>query len=69
MEEKKIRTQFGKDVKIKLVEKGITQRELAKEVGTSESYLCQILYGLRQGEKYLDKIAAILEIDLSKYAA
>ncbi len=62
-------TPFGREVKIRLIEKSISQRELARNVGTTESYLCQILYGIRAGEKYITKIAAILDIDLSKYAA
>jgi len=67
--EKKQLTRFGLEVKIKLIEKGITQRELAGEVGITFSYLSMILYGYRPGLKHMNKIAGILEIDLQKFAA
>lgn len=62
-------TVFGRDVKMRLLEKNLTQRELAQKIGTSESFLSQILYGTRPGEKYVTQIATMLGLDETKYAA
>lgn len=43
---------FGIDIKKRLIELKMTQRELAKEVGVSENYLTDILSGRRSGKKY-----------------
>ncbi|PYG86708.1 helix-turn-helix protein [Ruminiclostridium sufflavum DSM 19573] len=60
-------TPFGKTVKKRLVEKGMTQVRLAEEVGTSNKYLNLILYGDRTGEKYLEKIISVLGIDPEEF--
>lgn len=60
-------TEFGVIVKKKLVEMGKTQKQLAKEIGTSNVYLNLILHGERSGKKYLHKIAEVLKIDLKLY--
>jgi transcriptional regulator with XRE-family HTH domain len=57
-------TPFGVLVKKTLIEKGMTQVQLAEEVGTSNKYLNLILYGDRSGEKYLVGIAKVLGLDL-----
>lgn len=57
-------TPFGVLVKKTLIEKGMTQVQLAEEVGTSNKYLNLILYGDRSGEKYLVSIAKVLGLDL-----
>lgn len=64
MQRKRQLTQFGVLVKKTLVEKGMTQVKLAEEVGTSNKYLNLILYGDRSGEKYINGIARILDLDL-----
>lgn len=64
MQRKRQLTPFGVLVKKTLVEKGMTQVELAEEVGTSNKYLNLILYGDRSGEKYINGIARILDLDL-----
>lgn len=56
-------TPFGMTVKKRLIEKGMTQVWLAEEVGTSNKYLNLILYGDRTGEKYIQKIISVLDID------
>lgn len=56
-------TPFGITVKKRLIERGMTQVQLAEEVGTSNKYLNLIIYGDRTGEKYIQKIASALEID------
>jgi len=56
-------TAFGVLVKKTLIEKGMTQVQLAQEVGTSNKYLNLILYGDRSGDKYLHHIARVLDLD------
>ncbi|NPV89793.1 MAG: helix-turn-helix transcriptional regulator [Firmicutes bacterium] len=57
-------TAFGVMVKKALIEKQMTQVQLADIVGTSNKYLNLILYGERSGDKYLDSIARELDLDL-----
>jgi transcriptional regulator with XRE-family HTH domain len=56
-------TPFGKLVNNRLIELNMTQKKLAEKVGTSEAYLSMILRGKRSGEKYLDNIIKVLNID------
>jgi plasmid maintenance system antidote protein VapI len=56
-------TSFGKSVKKSLIEKGMTQVQLAEAIGTSNKYINLILYGDRTGEKYISKIVAALELN------
>lgn len=58
------KTKFGIEVKKKLVELNMTQRELAKKLQMNENYLTDILSGRRSGKKYKAKIIEILKIDL-----
>lgn len=60
---KKIRIKRGKVIKKRLIDKDMTQRELAKRVGTSEGYMKKIISGERSGATYLEKICEVLEID------
>lgn len=60
-------TPLGKAIKKKLVDKGMTQKQLAEELGASETYLCDIFIGRRTGEKYLERMAQILKIDVTRY--
>lgn len=60
---KKGYTEFGKQIQKELVEKNMTQRELAKDVGCSYQYLYKILVGERSGDKYSEKIRQVLGID------
>lgn len=55
---------FGREVKKRLIDLGKTQRWLAEEIGTSETYLNQILHGERKGTKYTGKIKNILNFNL-----
>lgn len=57
---------FGIEVKKKLIELNMTQRQLAALVGVNENYLTDILNGRRSGKKYRSKITKILEIDLGE---
>lgn len=56
-------TPFGKQVKKKLIDKNMTQMELAGMLKCNKQYLYKILTGERSGEKYIERIAEILEID------
>ncbi|HBV83900.1 MAG: helix-turn-helix transcriptional regulator [Lachnospiraceae bacterium] len=56
-------TPFGKRVKKRLIDKNMTQMELAGMLKCNKQYLYKILIGERSGEKYIAKIAEILEID------
>ncbi|WP_199898935.1 helix-turn-helix domain-containing protein [Paenibacillus popilliae] len=66
MRKKRELTPIGKMVKKRLIEVGITHRQLAQQIGTSEQYLNSILFGARSGRNYLPKIARVLELDLEK---
>ncbi|MBU4312989.1 MAG: helix-turn-helix domain-containing protein [Candidatus Omnitrophica bacterium] len=47
-------------LKLKRKQKGLTQLELARKVGVSESYICQIENGKMISIKKLDKMAKAL---------
>lgn len=56
-------TAFGKKVKKKLIDMNMTQVELAAKVGISKQYLYKILCGERSGEKYIEDIKNILNME------
>ena len=60
-------TPFGRSVKKKSIDMGISLKDVAKEVGTSSEYLNLIMYGERKGYKYIKKIAEVLDIDFKGY--
>lgn len=51
---------FGKEIKIRLIQLNMTQRALAKKIGVNENYLTDIVNGRRSGIKYREAIAAVL---------
>ena len=57
-------TPFGKKVKKKLIDIGMTQVELANLVGCNKQYLYKILRGVRSGKKYIEEISRILDIEV-----
>ncbi|MCQ1531729.1 helix-turn-helix domain-containing protein [Lutispora saccharofermentans] len=57
---------LGLIIKHRLSELNMTQRELARLVGSSEAYIYLITTGDRSGNKYLDSIGEVLNIDLKK---
>lgn len=59
---KRMLSPTGVLIKEKLLETGMTQRELAKAIGTSEVYLNFILCGERSGKKYIHSIKRILNL-------
>lgn len=60
-------TPFGIEVKKALVENNMTQVQLATDLNMSPKYLSLILYGERSGAKYLNKIGAILDIEVESF--
>lgn len=56
-------TPFGKKVRKRLIDRGMTQVELAALLGCSKQYLHKILAGERSGRKYMEAIARILGIE------
>ena len=59
-------TPFGKYVVKSLTDRDMTRAQLATTIGTSPQYLSYILNGTKSGDKYLDKIIAVLELDPRK---
>jgi transcriptional regulator with XRE-family HTH domain len=54
---------FGLEIRKKLLELGMTQRELAELVGASEEYIWHITHGRRKGTKYVAKIKEVLDLE------
>lgn len=58
-------TEFGLQVKSKLISKGLQQQDLAKSLNMSTAYLSDLLLGKANGKKaktHLSRIAMLLEI-------
>jgi transcriptional regulator with XRE-family HTH domain len=64
---RRICTEFGMKAKMKMIEKNMTNKELAERVGCQPSYLTDIFTGCRSGEKYLNKIHKILGIEKCEF--
>lgn len=58
-------TPFGRQVKIRLLERGMDAGELARRVGTSPVQISRILHGKRPGHEQIPKIASELGIELN----
>ena len=56
-------TPLGAEIKKCLVDKEMTQKELAKKIGVSPKYIHLILYGERSGKKYIPAILLYLGLD------
>lgn len=48
-------TPFGRKVRKRLIDKNMTQVELAALLGCNKQYIHKILVGERSGKKYIDK--------------
>ena len=57
-------TPFGRQVKIRLLERQMDARELAERIGTSPVQISRILHGKRPGHEQIPLIARLLDIDL-----
>ncbi|QHQ59615.1 helix-turn-helix domain-containing protein [Anaerocolumna sedimenticola] len=56
-------TPLGAEIKKCLIDKQMTQKELAKKIGVSPKYIHLILYGERSGKKYIPAIVSFLGLD------
>lgn len=54
-------------VKIRLVEKRISQRELAKQMGTHHARISEAIHGKQSGNKYIVPIIETLDGDLKDF--
>jgi transcriptional regulator with XRE-family HTH domain len=57
-------TSFGLAVKRRLLERGMTQKQLAEKLGISETRVSEALYGAVSGKKHKELIATELGIKL-----
>ena len=53
-------------IKKRMVDLNMTKRDLAASIGANYNYITNIFYGERSGEKYMDKIAEVLNLDLNE---
>lgn len=60
-------TPLGKEIRKKLIDKDMSQVELAEKLGTTTFYLSRIMHGARSGNKYLGPICIILDINPELY--
>lgn len=60
-------TPFGILVRKRLLDLGMTQVQLAEQLGTTKNYLNRIMSGERSGKKYLSNIISILNLDPECY--
>ncbi|QNB46692.1 transcriptional regulator [Thermanaerosceptrum fracticalcis] len=56
-------TEYGIKVKMALLQKGMSQRQLCKELGCHEVRLSELLCGVNNNANIRNKITKILEID------
>ncbi|WP_107838935.1 transcriptional regulator [Metasolibacillus meyeri] len=62
-------TPQGKRIIKRLIDLGRTQVWLCEQVGTSKVYMNFILRGERSGEKYLQKIYEVLDLEEEQHTA
>ena len=56
-------TPFGLKVRKRLIDRNMTQVELAALLGCNKQYVHKILIGERSGKKYIEEISRILDIE------
>ena len=61
-EKRAIPSPFGMKIKMELYKKGMTQAQLAKEIGVHKTYMSDIIYGRRGAGKYEEPIKKKLRI-------
>ena len=59
-------TPFGRDVKIRLLQIGMSHRELCENVGCGKSYLSDLMTGRMTTSKYTDLIREKLNLPVGK---
>lgn len=55
------RSEFGMEVKMKLIRQGMTSRQLARAVGVADSTLCDVIAGRNRSEITKQRILEVLE--------
>lgn len=58
-------TPLGRKIRKKLIDKNMTQVELAALIGCNKQYIHKILVGERSGKKYIEAISKILDIEIA----
>ena len=61
-------TPFGNAVKKKMIDLGVTQAQMERDIGAPTNFVTAILRGDRPGHEYVPLIAEYLGIDPEKYA-
>ncbi|MGP1597820.1 transcriptional regulator [Peptoanaerobacter stomatis] len=61
IKDKAVLNSYGLEVKRRLLEIGITQKEFAQMVGINEKHFSKIVTGKKKGWKYRDKIKYLLD--------
>lgn len=61
----KVLTPFGKEVKKRLIEIGVSQREFCKKHDIPENRFSEMIYGIAPVKKHRDKVARALEIKIT----
>ena len=56
-------TALGRAIRLKLIERNMTQDELSAKIGCSTKYLWLIMSGERSGQKYMEALKKELGID------
>ncbi len=56
-------TPMGVKIKKALIDKGMTQVQLADQLGVNPRYINHIIHGERSGRKYMNEIIRILELN------
>lgn len=56
-------THFGKEVRKAMIDKDITSKQLAEELGISTAYLTEILRGTRKAKKQKKRIVDFLGLE------
>ena len=57
-------TPFGMQVKIKLLEQNMTNRDLARKIGMADSTVCDVIFGRNKRQETREIIAAALNIEM-----
>ena len=60
-------TPFGMKVKIRLLEKNMTNKELAGMIGMAESTICDVVFGRNNRPRTQRSIAEALELDVDDF--
>lgn len=57
-------TPFGIQIKIRLLENGLSQKDFCQQYNIREEHLSEIMYGVRKATYHRENIAKILNIEV-----